>query len=236
MKLAVGSSSLKKKAKALTAFTIKEASDRTGLGQAVLRSWERRYGWPRVKRGRNSYRSYSYSDIQEMLFVKKAIGQGQKITDLIDADGYVCGLRKPRPAPVIKLPPLPTPATRSGQDWQRTLSKAFACNNVATAHAGLAAVTTIHPVDRAPAVWWVIAAWLQLWKKIDPKNKDAALLDDALRASAGARYGEILDTVEEASEVVRYAPTIFIKPENGRTNDDCCRNHETHQTAPRRFG
>jgi methanogenic corrinoid protein MtbC1 len=49
---------------------------RTGVCAETLRSWERRYGWPRPRRLTNGYRVYSEEDVALILAVKREMDRG----------------------------------------------------------------------------------------------------------------------------------------------------------------
>ena len=49
---------------------------RTGICTETLRTWERRYGWPRPRRMANGYRAYSEDDVALVLAVKREMERG----------------------------------------------------------------------------------------------------------------------------------------------------------------
>jgi methanogenic corrinoid protein MtbC1 len=49
---------------------------RTGVTAETLRTWERRYGWPRPQRLANGYRMYSEDDVALILAVKRELDSG----------------------------------------------------------------------------------------------------------------------------------------------------------------
>lgn len=49
---------------------------RTGITAETLRTWERRYGWPRPRRLPNGYRVYSEDDVNLILSVKRELDSG----------------------------------------------------------------------------------------------------------------------------------------------------------------
>lgn len=49
---------------------------RTGITTETLRTWERRYGWPRPRRLANGYRMYSEDDVALILAVKRELEAG----------------------------------------------------------------------------------------------------------------------------------------------------------------
>lgn len=49
---------------------------RTGVCAETLRTWERRYGWPRPRRLANGYRAYSEKDVAMIQAVKREMDQG----------------------------------------------------------------------------------------------------------------------------------------------------------------
>lgn len=57
-------------------YPIRTTARKTGLTEAVLREWERRYGVPKPQRTPARYRIYSDTDVAQIEAMKKLIADG----------------------------------------------------------------------------------------------------------------------------------------------------------------
>ena len=57
-------------------LNVQAVEKRTGISTETLRTWERRYGWPRPHRLPNGYRAYSEADVALILAVKQELSAG----------------------------------------------------------------------------------------------------------------------------------------------------------------
>jgi len=57
-------------------YTIKHASELTGISEATLRAWERRYGVVRPKRSTGGYRIYDADDLRALETMKSLVAEG----------------------------------------------------------------------------------------------------------------------------------------------------------------
>lgn len=55
----------------------------TGIREATLRAWERRYGFPRPNRSENNYRSYSREEVENIRRVSQLIEEGLSVSEAI---------------------------------------------------------------------------------------------------------------------------------------------------------
>ncbi len=78
-------------------YTIAEVEERTGLSSALLRQWERRYGFPRPERSPGGHRLYSQTDLEALRQIKQWIAQG--ITPAQAVKRYLEGLTQEGPRP-----------------------------------------------------------------------------------------------------------------------------------------
>ncbi|MER3481792.1 MAG: MerR family transcriptional regulator [Meiothermus sp.] len=62
--------------KELGAYTIAEVEERVGLSTALLRQWERRYGFPKPERSPGGHRLYSEADLEALYSIKTWIAEG----------------------------------------------------------------------------------------------------------------------------------------------------------------
>ncbi|HUM13779.1 MAG TPA: MerR family transcriptional regulator [Myxococcaceae bacterium] len=56
----------------------------TGVREATLRAWERRYGFPRPTRGENNYRIYSRDEVEAVRRVAQLLQEGFSASEAID--------------------------------------------------------------------------------------------------------------------------------------------------------
>ena len=64
--------------------TIRAVELETGIGPLVLRAWERRFGFPAPERRPGSDRRlYSAADVERLTWIKRALGRGYRIGDVI---------------------------------------------------------------------------------------------------------------------------------------------------------
>jgi DNA-binding transcriptional MerR regulator len=61
----------------LGVYTIAEVEERVGLSTALLRQWERRYGFPKPERSPGGHRLYSEADVEALSQIKGWIEEGQ---------------------------------------------------------------------------------------------------------------------------------------------------------------
>jgi hypothetical protein len=74
----------------------------TGLSKDILRTWERRYGFPAPARDANGERVYSAEQVDRLLRIKRLMDQGHRPGRLIAARGRIAALalrRSPCRAP-----------------------------------------------------------------------------------------------------------------------------------------
>lgn len=55
----------------------------TGVREATLRAWERRYGFPTPERGANNYRAYSREEAEAIRRVSRLVAQGYAVSEAI---------------------------------------------------------------------------------------------------------------------------------------------------------
>ncbi|NOK13165.1 MerR family transcriptional regulator [Corallococcus exercitus] len=55
----------------------------TGIREATLRAWERRYGFPRPERSENNYRVYSRDEVEAVRRVAKLMEEGLSVSEAI---------------------------------------------------------------------------------------------------------------------------------------------------------
>ncbi len=56
----------------------------TGIREATLRAWERRYGFPRPARGENNYRAYSRDEVEAVRRVAQLLEEGYSASEAIE--------------------------------------------------------------------------------------------------------------------------------------------------------
>ncbi|WP_223642043.1 MerR family transcriptional regulator [Corallococcus sp. EGB] len=55
----------------------------TGIREATLRAWERRYGFPRPERSENNYRVYSRDELEAVRRVAKLVEEGLSVSEAV---------------------------------------------------------------------------------------------------------------------------------------------------------
>jgi len=81
----------------LGVYSIAEVQERTGLSSALLRQWERRYGFPHPQRSPGRHRLYSQADLEALSNIKTWIGEGVAPSQAIKR--YLEGLTQEGPRP-----------------------------------------------------------------------------------------------------------------------------------------
>lgn len=81
----------------LGVYTIAEVEERTGLSSALLRQWERRYGFPRPERSPGGHRLYSETDLEALRHIKQWIADGVAPAQAVKR--YLEGLTQEGPRP-----------------------------------------------------------------------------------------------------------------------------------------
>lgn len=128
-------------------FSIGTVSRITGISEATLRVWERRYQFPRTTRSVGRHRKYSQHDVLQLQWVKMRIEEGMRAGRAIRAlhlskrDAAVAtSLREPLPASAA-----PDPALVA---WQQPLLSALLAYDGARATLVLREAATQHPLER----------------------------------------------------------------------------------------
>ncbi len=87
----------------LGVYTIAEVEERTNLSSALLRQWERRYGFPRPERSPGGHRLYSETDLEALRQIKQWIAEGVAPAQAVKR--YLEGLTQegPRPPETLSL-------------------------------------------------------------------------------------------------------------------------------------
>lgn len=87
----------------LGVYTIAEVEERTNLSSALLRQWERRYGFPRPERSPGGHRLYSETDLEALRQIKQWIAEGVAPAQAVRR--YLEGLTQegPRPPETLSL-------------------------------------------------------------------------------------------------------------------------------------
>ena len=116
----------------LGVYTIAEVEERTGLSSALLRQWERRYGFPRPERSPGGHRLYSETDLEALRNIKNWIGEGVAPSQAVKR--YLEGLTQegPRPPETLSLE-LEDALTHADTDSaERILSEAHKLHSLET--------------------------------------------------------------------------------------------------------
>lgn len=106
-------------------YTIAEVEERTQLSSALLRQWERRYGFPRPERSPGGHRLYSEPDLEALRQIKNWIADGVAPSQAVKR--YLESLTQDGPRPPEALAAeLEDSLTRADTEAaERILSEAF---------------------------------------------------------------------------------------------------------------
>lgn len=106
-------------------YTIAEVEERLGLSSALLRQWERRYGFPRPERSPGGHRLYSEADLEALQHIKRSIAEG--ITPAQAVKHYLESLTQegPRPPEALSLELENALLQADLEAAERALSEAF---------------------------------------------------------------------------------------------------------------
>jgi DNA-binding transcriptional MerR regulator/methylmalonyl-CoA mutase cobalamin-binding subunit len=109
----------------LGVYTIAEVEERTGLSSALLRQWERRYGFPRPERSPGGHRLYSETDLEALAQIKHWIAGGVAPAQAVKR--YLEGLTQegPRPPETLALELEEALLRADSETAERILSEAY---------------------------------------------------------------------------------------------------------------
>ncbi|GEM82819.1 MerR family transcriptional regulator [Meiothermus hypogaeus] len=109
----------------LGVYTIAEVEERTGLSTALLRQWERRYGFPRPERSPGGHRLYSETDLEALRHIKQWIAEGVAPAQAVKR--YLEGLTQegPRPPETLSLELEEALLRADTEAAERVLSEAY---------------------------------------------------------------------------------------------------------------
>ncbi len=165
-------------------FSVKEASDHSGVNPTTIRMWESRYGWPKPGRRDNGYRYYLRHQVDELKRMKQLIGQGHSIGHLI-RDGLPLWPSDERPArPDVErlLAVVPAPRGAVAAEIRRHLDQALAHRDgLRLWEMALRTMWEVHPSEQALAGWlpYVVAA--EAWELAGQPLPDRARLEDHIQ-------------------------------------------------------
>lgn len=116
----------------LGVYTIAEVEERTGLSSALLRQWERRYGFPRPERSPGGHRLYSQTDLEALRHIKKWIAEGVAPAQAVRR--YLEGLTQegPRPPEALSMELEEALLRADTETAERTLSEAYKLHPIET--------------------------------------------------------------------------------------------------------
>jgi DNA-binding transcriptional MerR regulator len=109
---------------------IGELARRTGMAEATLRAWERRYGIPKPKRTVGGHRLYSEQDVVRLSRIQRLVEQGWAVGSAARRVGRELG-------PGVARAPVPAPADEVATALAERLVRAFERFDATQAHATL---------------------------------------------------------------------------------------------------
>lgn len=139
---------------ASTALSIAEVSTHTGVSQAALRMWEKRYGWPKPARNESGYRVYEPELVSDIKRLAALIGKGFSVGDII-RDGALYWPNALAEKPERRLydfTGIPEPRTSEGKRVRAKLEGALIAGDNGVVAWAQAQLPLLHPMDRHLAV------------------------------------------------------------------------------------
>lgn len=110
---------------------IHEVQQLTGISQATLRMWEKRYGWPTPPRDENGYRIFNKTLINDLKRVKNLLETGVPVGEVIK-DGklyFPVKLVPKKIKPKHDWSSLPSPKTIEGWELRAKMEEAIEIQN-----------------------------------------------------------------------------------------------------------
>lgn len=141
-------------------LSIADVSKRTGISQAALRMWEKRYGWPKPQRNDSGYRVYSESLVTDVTRLASLIERGFSVGEIIrdGAPHWPSTLAAKPERRTYDFSRVPQPRTADGQRVRAKLEEALAVGDAGTIAWAQAQLPLLHPMDRPLAVLDVLKA------------------------------------------------------------------------------
>lgn len=135
-------------------LSIADVSKRTGISQAALRMWEKRYGWPKPHRNDSGYRVYSETLVTDVARLASLIERGFSVGEIIrdGAPHWPSTLAAKPERKSWDFTQVPRPRTPDGQRVRARLEEALAVGDTGTIAWAQAQLPLLHPMDRPLAV------------------------------------------------------------------------------------
>ena len=113
-------------------YTIAEVEERSQLSSALLRQWERRYGFPRPERSPGGHRLYSEADLEALRHIKNWIADGVAPSQAVKR--YLESLTQegPRPPEALSVELEDSLVRADTEAAERVLSEAFRLHSLET--------------------------------------------------------------------------------------------------------
>lgn len=135
-------------------LSIADVSKQTGISQAALRMWEKRYGWPKPERNDSGYRCYSQMLVADVARLASLIERGFSVGEIIrdGAPHWPSTLAAKPERKTYDFSRVPLPRTAEGQRVRAKLEEALAVGDAGTIAWAQAQLPLLHPMDRPLAV------------------------------------------------------------------------------------
>lgn len=141
-------------------LSISEVAERTGVTEAALRMWEKRYHWPVPKRLENGYRVYSRALVADIDRLAELLRRDFQVGEII-RDGkpsWPSELAPKIKRKIFDFSKIPAPRLPEGQRVRAKLEEAINKSDTGTIAWAEAQLPLLHPQDRGPAVIDVLKA------------------------------------------------------------------------------
>jgi DNA-binding transcriptional MerR regulator len=142
-----------------TPLSIADVADQTGISQAALRMWEKRYGWPKPERNESGYRTYSPDLVADLTRLAALLDKGVAVGEIIrdGAPHWPSTLAAKPERPKYDFSAIPAPRSSEGKRIRAKLEEGLLKGDAGIAAWAKAQMPLLHPSDRGPAVTDLLA-------------------------------------------------------------------------------
>lgn len=164
---------------------MRTVSRRTGVPAATLRSWERRYGFPKPQRTASSYRLYSDVDVEQIAHMRRLCCQGFSASEAARTVLQASAHAASGPGPEVE---------HLFEDGIRKLVDAAAAMDVLRMHQHLQWIVTLS--DPVEVYEWILAPALQRVGRMWQEGELSMAQEHLLHEGIGTVLRELLQTMQ----------------------------------------